>query len=191
MKTQKQALQSVLDSVSEQRKLVQETFYYLDEEQLTKKPTQEKWSALQCMEHLNLCNLHYLTEIKKALPNLKSGDKDKAYKKGLIGGYMIKSMAPKNGTITNPMKTFKNVRPLTEREEGATVKAQPTFTDFFADLDEYEKIAKELEGKDIQSAKVISLIGPLVKFKVGDALLFMMAHNDRHILQAINALQST
>ena len=63
------------------------------------------------------------------------------------------------------------------------------FTDFFADLNTFQAIVTYLEGKNIQSAKVKSLVGNIVRFKIGDALLFMLAHNDRHIQQAINALE--
>ena len=36
---------------------------------------------------------------------------------------------------------------------------------------------------------VVNFLGNIVRFKIGDALLFMLAHNDRHIQQAINALE--
>ena len=189
MKTQNQILQELKEHIASQKKQVEEAFYYQSEEQLTAKPSKNSWSASQCFEHLNLCNEHYIREIKKALPQLKPTTKDLKFKSGFIGAYMIKSMRPVEGIIKNKMKTFTKVKPLAEREKGAIVKAQPLFTDFYADLDEFNKIVSDIEGKDIQSAKVNSLIGNLVRFKVGDALVFMIAHNERHILQATQALK--
>ena len=189
MKTQAEVLKDLLKQIEYQKKYVKESFYYQSEDQLTAKKSEEKWSATQCFEHMNLTNAHYLAEINKTLPKTKQGQKDLKYKAGLIGSYMIKSMRPKEGEITNKMKTFKNVKPLAERQPGAVVKSQTVFTDFFADLEAYAEIVKSLEGKNIQSVKVKSLIGNVVRFKIGDALLFMLAHNDRHIQQAINALE--
>jgi len=190
MKTQSEVLKDLETQIEYQKKYVKEAFYYQSEDQLTAKVSEEKWSAVQCFEHLNLANHHYITEINKALPRTKPAKKELEYKAGLIGSYMIKSMRPKDGEITNKMKTFKTVRPLAEREPGAVVKAQPVFTDFFADLEAFRKIVTALKGRDIQSAKVKSLIGNVIQFKIGDALLFKLAHNDRHIQQAINALEA-
>jgi hypothetical protein len=189
MKTQNEVLEDLKTQIESQKKYVAETFYYLTEEQLTTKKAEDTWSAVQCFEHLNLCNLHYISEINKALPTLKPTNKELKYKAGLIGSFMIKSMRPKDGEITNKMKTFKRVKPLAEREKGAVVKAQPVFADFYADLDAFQKIVSSLKGKNIQSAKVKSLVGSAIRFKIGDTLLFMMAHNARHIQQAIHALE--
>jgi hypothetical protein len=189
MKTQNEVLKDLKTQIEYQKKHVEESFYYQNEEQLTAKMSEDKWSAVQCFEHLNLCNTHYINEINKALPKLSPTQKDLKYSAGLVGSYMIKSMRPSDGSIKNKMKTFKTVRPLAEREPGAIVKAQPVFTDFFADLDTFQTLLISLKGKNIQSVKVKSLVGNIIRFKVGDALLFLLAHNDRHILQAIKALE--
>ena len=188
MRTQSDVLEEILNKIEVQKKNVESVFYYQSEDQLLVKKTPEKWNALQCFEHLNLSNEHYIREICKVLPSVKSSS-NKAFKSGVIGAYMTKSMKLKDGEVSNPMKTFKNVRPHSEVIEGNIAKAQPIFTDFFADLAEYKNITNSLKGKDIQSLKIKSLIGSVVKFKVGDALLFMMAHNERHIQQALNALK--
>lgn len=190
MKTQNEVLKDLKTQIEYQKKYVEEVFYYQGEDQLTAKISEDKWSIAQCFEHMNLSNHHYIAEIQKALPKLKSTENELKYKAGLIGSYMIKNMRPKNGQITNKMKTFKSVKPLAERQIGAIVKAQPVFADFYSDLNAFKKIIIALEGKNIQSAKVKSLAGSALRFKVGDALLLMLAHNDRHILQAVNTLKN-
>lgn len=189
MKTQSEVLHELITQIESQKKFVEESFYYQSEEQLTAKISKIKWSAAQCFEHLNLCNAHYINEIEKAMPQLKTAQKNLKYSAGLVGSYMIKSMRPYDGSVKNKMKTFKIVRPLAEREPGAIVKVQPVFTDFFADLEAFKTIVTSLNGKNIQSVKVKSLVGNIIRFKVGDALLFIIGHNDRHILQAVNALK--
>lgn len=189
MKTQSEVVKALKAKIEYQKKFVEESFYYQSEDQLTAKKSEDKWSAAECFEHLNLVNTHYISELDNALPKTKATQKDLKYSAGLIGSYMIKSMRLKNGEVKNKTKTFKHVRPLAEREPGSVVKIQPVFTNFFADLEAFQKIVSALEGKNIQSAKVKSLIGDVVRFKVGDALLLILAHNDRHIQQAINTLE--
>ncbi|MBP6828383.1 MAG: DinB family protein, partial [Saprospiraceae bacterium] len=52
------------------RKAVSE-WQMLPPEVLSAKPSPEKWSAAQCLEHLNIYGRHYLPEIEKAIGRAK------------------------------------------------------------------------------------------------------------------------
>ena len=59
--------------------------------------TDEKWSALECLEHLNLYGDFYLVEIEKQI--LKSTRKamPMKFKSGLLGNYFANLMKVKDG----------------------------------------------------------------------------------------------
>ena len=147
MKTQSEVVKALKAKIEYQKKFVEESFYYQSEDQLTAKKSEDKWSAAQCFEHLNLVNTHYISELDNALPKTKATQKDLKYSAGLIGSYMIKSMRLKNGEVKNKTKTFKHVRPLAEREPGSVVKIQPVFTNFFCRSRSIPKNSFRLRGQ--------------------------------------------
>ena len=60
---------------------------------------------------------------------------------------------------------------------------------FLAFQEDTLQIIEELKNMNLKKPKLITAAGPLVKMSIGDALHFMIAHNQRHILQAHKVLQ--
>lgn len=190
--TQKEALDLATQGLKTIRRKATDEFYYQDEKSLQHKPAPDKWSAIQCFEHINLVSAYYIREIRKGieLAHPEPNAQQKIFKPGLIGGYMKRSMEPKDGEIKGKMKTFTSVKPLADREDGAIVVGSKVFADFVADLEEFERLIEKSRAFDIQRIKITSLIGKMVRFKLGDCFLFLNAHTDRHLLQAIQAMGS-
>ena len=44
------------------------------------------------------------------------------------------------------------------------------------------------DNMSLEKPKIVTAAGPIIKMRFGDALHFMVAHNQRHILQAQNVL---
>ena len=186
---QSEILEILIQRFNEMKSDVSKTFYYSDEESLSIKPSEKRWSALQCFEHMNLTNDYYLKQLSSSLEQDQTDFVDKAYQPSFLKNFMVEGMKPKNGNISNKIKTFKSVKPLAEREIGAIVKSKVVFADFFEDLDRLVLIAEEFKRIDGQRIKVNTLLGPILKMKGIDALRFLLAHNERHLLQAKNALE--
>ena len=49
--------------------------------------------------------------------------------------------------------------------------------------------AEDFKSINPQKMKITSFAGPLLKLRGIDALRFLLGHNERHILQAKNALE--
>lgn len=157
-------------------------FQSLSLDELNCKSNPEEWSVLECIEHLNIADAHYITQFDKKLPIAKpSGNSE--FKPGWIGNYFVKMIKPtEDGVIPSPMKTFKKFVP--------DVNVQyDTFSKFMGDQDRIISALEKSKSLDLNKVKITSAIGPIVTFKLGDAFRFLIGHNQRHILQAQRVLE--
>lgn len=168
-------------NIIEQLKTKVEEISKFSKSDLSKKPGPGKWSALECFAHLNLTYDHYLPRIEKAFDRSKV-DHRPQYRGGFMIPKMIKSLLPdERGLISKNMKTFKKTTPTAAVSEEA-------ITLYSYRLSLIEKILEQSEFRNIQSPRVTSLVGPVLRFRLGDAIAFMLAHDIRHIAQALRAL---
>jgi hypothetical protein len=143
---------------------------------------------LECLEHIILSGQYYIDQINKKfsseIPN--SDPLEIQFKPGFIGNYSVKAMKPSpSGEITNKMKTFKRMEPGKSDLEQGRILAD--FIRYQADL--MAVIAKS-KYYNLNTVKIRSSIGNLIRFKLGDALRFVVAHNQRHIQQSLNVMKS-
>jgi len=169
------------DLISRTREIIVQAENYrgLPTEQVNRKPHPEKWSILECLEHLNLYGDFYLVEIEKRILNSKSQTK-RQFKSGLLGNYFANSMLPKNGKVKK-MKTFRDKDPINS-------ELPPTTIDRF--LKQQNRMIGLLElAKKIDLNKVkTSITIPVIKLRLGDTFRFVIYHNQRHMIQANKAL---
>ena len=74
---------------------------------LNQRPAPGAWSALQCLEHLNLYAAFYIPEIEKTLKRAASATP--VFKSGLVGNMLVKMVQPKEHL--KKMKTFQDMNP--------------------------------------------------------------------------------
>jgi hypothetical protein len=149
----------------------------LDTSLLHAKPASGGWSILECIGHMNLATELYLDQIEAKLPLLKEGDR--AYKPTVLAKYFINGLGvQKDGKIKFRMKTMKAFDP-----SATGVPDDNGIERLYDNLKRVSKILYQLEGKDLRSFKVTTALGPVLKFNVGDAIRFISAHNERHLLQ--------
>ncbi|WP_109832328.1 DinB family protein [Reichenbachiella versicolor] len=149
---------------------------------LSKQPAEDHWSVLQCVEHLNIADEHYLLQFEDKLPAAPKSSIE-TFKSGMLGKKFIKMIKPtESGDIPSPMQTFKKFRPQVDVKMDTVEK-------FLADQDrivEYLKVASSL---DINKNRIPSAIGSIIMFKLGDAFGFLIGHNQRHVQQMRNVLK--
>ncbi|MEO9964632.1 MAG: DinB family protein [Reichenbachiella sp.] len=167
---------------TEQVKSEAESFVMLTQEELKYKPDPDGWCVLECIEHLNIADAHYISQFEKKFSTAPHSDNPN-FKPGWIGSYFVRMIKPKeDGTIPSPMKTLKKFVPEVNVQYDTLAK-------FIEDQDliiEMLNISKKL---DLNKVKITSAIGPIVTFKLGDAFRFLIGHNQRHIIQAQRVLQ--
>ena len=70
----------------------------------------ERWSVLECLEHLNLYGDFYLVEIEKQIITNPRKTISTKFKSGILGNYFANLMEVKDGKITK-MKSPKDKNP--------------------------------------------------------------------------------
>lgn len=147
---------------------------------LNKRPNPESWSALECVEHLNLYCEFYIPAIKKSIKNSNTKPSD-VFESGWLGSYFTKSMLPKKKL--NKMKTFKDKNPK------GTQLDKSTLDKFLHYQNEILNLIEESKKVDLKKTKTEMSLTRFLKFRLGDTFLFNLAHNERHLQQAENALK--
>lgn len=159
----------------------------LPSEQLLKRPEPNKWNALEVFEHMNLSSGIYARGLKKAFAR-HAGDfrANPVFKPGLIGGYAARAMQPKtDGRIAWRMKTLRMFDP--PKQHGAS---HESIAGFIEHCTAFLELLEQARRTDLNRIKVVSSLGPLLRFKAGDAFRFPIAHQERHFLQIERALSA-
>jgi hypothetical protein len=148
-------------------------------------PQPGSWSAAQCLEHLNIYGRYYLPAIENAIAKVikVQSKRSNIFKSGWLGNYFTNLMKPgANGSLKKKMKAPANARPQPELNTTAVI------AEF---IDQQEKLLQLLEKAkdvDLNKARVPISIAKFIRLKLGDVFMFLIAHNQRHILQAERAL---
>lgn len=147
----------------------------LPESILNARLSDDSWSVLECIEHLNRYGAFYLPEIEKQIRNSKTKHAP-VFKSGLLGNYFAQSMLPKEKL--NKMKTFRNMNPIHSTLDKTV-------------LDRFEKQQRQMldllhrsNQVDLNKVKTGITISSWIKLRLGDTFRFVIYHNERHIRQA-------
>src|SRR6056297_3067340 len=111
----------IADLIERTRQILNAAEHYktLSDETLNWRPGEEKWSVLECLEHLNLYGDFYLPKIEQKMKN-SSHNPSAHFSSGLLGDYFAKSMLPKEKL--NKMKTFKDKNPIGSKLDKKTIE---------------------------------------------------------------------
>lgn len=147
---------------------------------LLRRPSPDQWNVLEVFEHMNLSSGIYVRGLQRVFDEQASSLKaNSVFTPGLLGDYFTKGMRPKpDGSISNRMKTFRKFDP--PRVHGASAAS---ITTFIAMCEQQLNLLERARSTDLDRMKVTSSLGPIVRFKAGDAFRFPIAHQERHMLQ--------
>jgi hypothetical protein len=170
-------IQELTDYVNRHKHLA-EQWKQLSTVALNARATDSAWSALECLEHLNLYGDYYLSELQQRLRVAPPASLHN-FKPGILGNYFAVSMLPKEKL--NRMKTFASKDPagsqLTQTAIDRFINQQVTLLN----------ILEQAKHVDLNRTKTSISISSWLKLKLGDTLRFVVYHNERHIQQAQRA----
>ncbi|RYZ21409.1 MAG: DinB family protein [Chitinophagaceae bacterium] len=145
----------------------------------------QQWSVVQILEHLNAYGRFYLPAMQKAMTERPTG-KSAWFSSGFWGDYFTKSMKPVNVyEIKNKMKAMKGY------SFPNSLNVEQVLNEFAQQQDELLRLIDLAQHVNIEEVRVPITISKLIKLKLGDAMRFLTAHEQRHMLQARNMLKST
>jgi len=170
--------------IDAQLKTVEEMFEGLSGEVYNQRPSEKKWSARECLAHLNRTLLHYNPHIHASIAKSRTTGQSPnlEYNPGFLGERLTRMMAPRNGVIRMKVRTMGSFQPATDETYDMTLK-------------EFRQLMEELRGL-VDEAGTVDLGRTRVKtpfvlrLKLGDTFPYVLAHNERHLLQAQRALEA-
>jgi hypothetical protein len=147
-------------------------------------PAEGSWSVAQVLEHLNAYNRYYLPAIEKSMIHI-SKDTSAWFVPGFWGNYFTKMMMPKNVyEVKNKMKAMKSYSP------GKGLNVEAVFKEFFQHQNKLLQLLDVARRRNMNSIKIPISISKLIRFKLGDTFRFLIAHEQRHMIQARNAIKA-
>lgn len=160
---------------------VQREFVPLTDAQLRWKASPDRWSVLECLQHLNLAERFYIRNLQHKVDRLglvQTNPVDQLLESDWLGKVMLYNLDPESRF---KLPTPGIVRPRHPSElDPADVLIQFT---------ELQTLLRELLNKavylDWNKDKMTSLFGNWLKIRLADALRMLVAHTERHIDQAM------
>ena len=141
-----------------------------------------KWTAVQALEHLNMYGRYYLPAIEKAM-SLNPGGKAAWFNSGRMGGYFTNMMKPKNVfEVKNKMKTPKGYVPP------ASLNTEAVINEFVEQQNKLTQLLERAREHNLNEIRIPITLSKLIKLKLGDTFRFLIAHEQRHMIQARNAI---
>ena len=163
------------------RVLAQRRFRTLSEAQLNRRPSPSRWSAGQCLEHLNIVGGHYLPEMRARLARAQAAGSRPAgsVKHGLVGARLVAAMrAPTTGPDGKPRTSPQRYAPTGHRLTRTVAEV------FSRQLDELLRLALLARQVNANAVRVPSPLLPLLRLRLTDTFELLLAHIQRHIRQA-------
>ena len=136
-----------------------------------------KWSMLQCIKHISLATGVYVKNVEGKLSSNSNQEDSGKFKGSWKGRLFAKMNAPKpNGDIPNKLKTFKFMEPSQE------LNREEVIDEFITVHQKFITLIKQSASIDLDKSRVQTAL-PVVKLRLGDAYLFLLAHTKRHVVQ--------
>jgi hypothetical protein len=160
-------------------------FSHLSEEQKQWRPAETAWNVQEIFAHLNEYARFYHEAFRKRIATTKFREFRENFISSPLGRSAWKSM--KLGNAKNVKRKFKAPRGYNPSIETHLVDG--------ADIERFRENQQELIGilesakqVNIRKAKVPLSMSKIIRLRLGDALLFVAYHNERHMQQALNVI---
>ena len=171
----------LLQELRDTRARAEEVFNGRKPVELLRRPAEKRWSAAECIEHLNITNRAYLPRLSEALGSLRRKNPVGSGKFRLDwNARLLKYWLEPPSRLRLP--TGAAFRPAVQPDPAAVLNA-------------FQSIGRDLE-QELASARALALDGEKIRspfaenmqYSVYSAFTLIAAHNRRHIWQARAAL---
>ncbi len=156
-------------------------FLRLTPDQLTGAPAPGQWSIAEIFGHLNLSNDVYIRKILSRITRAADTKSD-LHRSSWFGDWVYEKIMPRPDGSVLKMRSAKSVCPGKQYDDGREV-----IESFQRQCDALDDILRHAATKDLQRIRIPFQFIPLFHFGLGDTMRFVIAHNERHLLQAQRA----
>jgi hypothetical protein len=173
--------QSLITELLDRTELIKAStqfFLRLSEEQLHYPPGPGKWCIAEIFGHLNICHDQYIRSILSCVTLAPDWASDE-YNSGWIGDWVYDKLMPRaDGTVFK----LRSLKEHCVNGEGLDGKAQ--LESFQRKCDALDDILRHAATKNLQRLKVPFYFPRFFRLRLGDTLRCLVAHSERHLLQA-------
>lgn len=175
----KELIDTLTEDVTEIIRITNDSFLPLDDAQLNWKENLEQWGILECLEHLNRYNQYYLGEITRVIALASQFAGTVEVRSSWIGKKSIRMMHPDN---VKKQKTFARMNPVNSS------LTRDVLQKFLDEQKELLNLLSRARNINLNKGKVPVEFFRLFSLSIGDALQFVIVHEQRHIKQALGVL---
>ena len=156
----------------------QQRFRPLSAEELNRRPSPSRWSAGQCLEHLNIVGGYYLPSIGARIARAQARGSKPAptAKRGYLGRRFIEAMS-----TPASVKAYESP----QRYAPTGTRLPRTVAEVFSrQIDELLRLVLLARQVNANNVRIPNAIFPLVRLRLTDQLEFLVVHIKRHVAQA-------
>ena len=179
-------LKAITDSLRSAQTRLRRLSDKVSDEEWNERPGPGRWSAGECVEHLNITSRAYLALLPDAVQRAKKrgGPEQKHYRLDALGWFMSKMIGPLRhvGKIRLvPVKTMPKFVPKRGRSKTQVL------SDFVRLQAELAAVIRSADRLPLDRVKIVSPFGGRMKYSAYSALVIIARHQHRHIDQAEEA----
>lgn len=160
------------------------TYRDLPHSGLNFKPSPEKWSILECLEHLNLYGDFYLPEIERSIFSARESD-ERLFRPGVLGSYFAKLMQQ------DPARKGKKMKAPKDKTPAASELTVTTIDRFLKQTEHLHHLLQLAEKVDLTKTKTAISLSKMIRLRLGDTFRFYVYHVERHVAQAERTRKQT
>jgi hypothetical protein len=178
-------LNNLVAITNENITVVQKKMIHLGKNQLNWSPNSDSWSITEILAHLNKYASFYHQTLDEKISKTRFTEPKDTFTSSPLGRSAWKSM--KLGNAKNVKRRFKSPKGTNPQLETELITGHEV-DDFIKNQQELITILDAAHGVSLRKVKIPISISRIVRLRLGDALMFVIYHNQRHIQQAINLL---
>ncbi len=152
----------------------------LEDEQFNWRPSDDEWSAAECIDHLVAIGTLMLRKIDESIDKAEENGwhSEGPFTYSRIGNWFVKAVGPRDGSNKRKFKAPAIYAPTSNHSIGRLRKG-------FCELqDEFMLRVERANGIDLARVKLPSPVTSLLKFSLGQWLALLAGHQKRHFQQA-------
>ena len=181
--TTKQLLDEIRTIALNNLDIVRKKIVYLNEDQKSWRINEASWNINEIFAHLNEYAKFYHATFRERIEKTRFKDPATNFISSPLGRSAWQSM--KLGNAKNIKRKFKSPKSANPRIDISLLTGNE-MRDFEESQVEMLSIVEKASGVNLRKVKVPISISKLIRFRLGDALLFVSYHNERHLQQVLN-----
>ncbi len=160
---------------------VKDNFLGLSKDELNWKPNDKSWSIANVFDHLNAFYRYYIPVFNGKIANTRFNHPTDFFTSSPMGRASYRSV--KLGKVFNVKRKLKSRKEYNPLVNDAILTEEP-IKEYLKFQEEFMELIEKAKSVDLRKTKCPLSLRPVVKLNLGDALLFIAYHNERHFYQA-------